>query len=85
MEVDGIDWHRRGKLEERKEFVSSERAGVGRDGRAIEPNFQVRLEAGKVHYSMACFSFFSRFFFRFFFVFSCCHPIYSGRQTTPFG
>ena len=62
MAVDGIDGHRRGKLEEREESVSSERADVGRDGRAVEPNFQVRLETGKVHYTMVCFSFFFRFF-----------------------
>ena len=62
MAVDGIDGHRRGKLEEREESVSSERADVGRDGRAAEPNFQVRLEIGKVHHSVVCFSFFFRFF-----------------------
>ena len=62
MAVDGIDGHRRGKLEEREESVSSERADVGRDGRAAEPNFQVRLEIGKVHHSVVCFSFFFSFF-----------------------
>ena len=62
MAVDGIDGHRRGKLEERKVFVISERADVGQDGRAVEPNFQVRLETGKINYSMVCFSFFFRFF-----------------------
>ena len=62
MAVDGIDGHRRGKLEEREESVSSERADVGRDRRAVKPNFQVRLETGKVHYTMVCFSFFFRFF-----------------------
>ena len=86
MAVHGIDGHRRGKLEEREESVSSERADVGRDGRAVEPNFQVRLETGKVHYTMVLFRFvFSFCFFVFFLFFSCCHPIYSGRQTTPFG
>ena len=62
MAVDGIDGHRRGKLEEREESVSSERADVGRDGRAAEPNFQVRLEIGKVRHSRVCFSFFFSFF-----------------------
>ena len=62
MAVDGIDGHRRGKLEEREESVSSERADVGRDGRAAEQNFQVRLEIGKVHHSMVCFSGFFSFF-----------------------
>ena len=66
MAVYGIDGHRRGKLEEREESVSSERADVGRDGRAVEPNFQVRLETGKVHYSMVCFRFFPAFFSRYF-------------------
>ena len=61
MAVDGIDRHRRGKLEEREESVSSERADVGRDGRAAEPNFQVRLEIGKVHHPMVCFFFFFSF------------------------
>ena len=62
MAVDDIDGHRRGKLEEREESVSSERADVGRDGRAAEPNFQVRLEIGKVRHSMVCFSGFFSFF-----------------------
>ena len=62
MAVDGIDRHRRGKLEERDKSVSSERADVRRDERAVEPNFQVRLETGKVHYTMVCFSSFFRFF-----------------------
>ena len=66
MAVDGIDGHRRGKLEEREESMSSGRADVGRDGRAVEPNFQVRLESGKVNYTMVCFSFFIFVFFCFF-------------------
>ena len=75
MAVHGIDGHRRGKLEEREESVSSERADVGRDGRAVEPNFQVRLETGKVHYTMVRFSFcFFVLYFCFFLVFFVVIP-----------